>query len=69
MDIGFSYRILNTQRTTGMNWIRTALALSLFVWLLAFAAAQSPQSISDICAAAQPAERAAMRQAALAASL
>lgn len=44
-----------------MTWIRTALALSLFVWLLAFAAAQSPQSISDICAAAQPAERAAMQ--------
>ena len=43
-----------------MTWIRTALA-SLFIWLLAFAAAQSPQSISDICAAAQPVERAAMQ--------
>ena len=52
---------LERAKDNGMNWIRTALALSLFVWLLSFAAAQSPRSLSDICAAAQPAERAAMQ--------
>ena len=53
--------ILNAQRITGMNWIRTVAALSLFVWLLSLAAAQSPRSIQAICDAARPAEHTAMQ--------
>ena len=39
-----------------MNGIRALVILSLFVWLLSFVTAQNPQSIQEICAAAEPSE-------------
>ena len=39
-----------------MNWIRTVVALFLFVWLPSSATAQNPRSMQAICDAAQPAE-------------
>lgn len=44
-----------------MNWIRTVVALFLFVWLLSSTTAQNPRSMQAICDAAQPAELTAMQ--------